>query len=70
MKYLVIRDCMIETGKARVNDIVDLPEDAAKNLIAMGRVVPQGAITNTADRQIKQVARRGNRKTVAKNTTR
>jgi hypothetical protein len=77
MKYRVIRDCMIGTGKARAGDIVELSEEIGRSLVFMGRVVPEGAITNNmvedqpmADRQVKTVARRNARKTAPKNQSR
>lgn len=78
MKYRIIRDCMIEGAKARAGDVLQLSDRDGRNLVWLGRAVPEEAITNSmndeqplADRQVKKVVRRGNnRKTTAKNQSR
>lgn len=75
MKYRIIRDCMIEGAKARAGDVVELSDANGRTLIWMGRAVPEDVITNDmndepkppVNRQVKQVTRRGNRKTTKAN---
>ena len=54
MNYRVIRDCRISGAPARVGDIIVLDEKTARELMAIGRVVPDTGMSNNSDRQVKK----------------
>ena len=58
MNYRVIRDCRISGASARVGDIIFLDDKTANELMSIGRVVPNTEMSNTSDRQVKEVESR------------
>lgn len=71
MKYRVIRDCMINGAKARNGDVLVISDALAKQLMALGRIVPDVApakvedVIKTEDRQVKRTVRRAKTKTAS-----
>ena len=61
MNYRVIRDCRISGAPARVGDIIVLDEKTARELMAIGRIVPDTEMPNNSDRQVKEVESRETR---------
>lgn len=58
MNYRVIRDCRISGASARVGDIIFLDDKTANELMSIGRVVPNTEMSNSSDRQVKEVESR------------
>lgn len=64
MKYQITRNTITSLGKAVCGDVVELSDDEARNLMAMGRCVPHHEAENL-DRSIglvsseQKVTRRG-----------
>ena len=71
MNYRVIRDCMVNGEKARSGDVLVISDALAKQLMAIGRIIPDSASTKTEepinieDRQVKRTVRRAKTKTAS-----
>ncbi len=65
MHYRVIRDCIIGGAKVRSGDVIALDQRMADQMMAIGRVVPETAMPNTSDRQVKEVESRETKGKVA-----
>jgi hypothetical protein len=71
MNYRVLRDCIIKGARAKSGDVISLDDRVAKEMMALGRVIPDAAMPKTSDRQVKEVeSRETNSATTAKNKPR
>lgn len=70
MTYRVLRDCMIGGAKVRAGDLIHLNESMARQLMSIGRVVPDDAMPKTSDRQVKEVQSRGTSKAAPRKQSR
>jgi len=66
MHYRVIRDCIIKGARAKAGTVIALDQKIANEMMAIGRVIPETAMPNTSDRQVKEVQTHGRSKTAAK----
>jgi hypothetical protein len=58
MTYRVLRDCIINGARAKLGDVIALDDKTAREMMALGRVIPGDAMPKTSDRMVKEVESR------------